>query len=474
MARTSMTLGDSQPSRRSNAGCLLRASLLVLGLVVLVFLGLLAFRAGSEPEVTIEPATPGIGSRTPVEVALTGGSRGLGNVRAELVQGDRVVVLAEEEYPTEPAWALWDTDEAEESLRFEVGRETVENLQQGEATIRVVTESPGAWLRSPDPHVEEVTLPVRLTPPSLAVLSDKHYVMQGGSELVVYRVGDGATRSGVRAGERFFPGHPLPGGNEGEHFAFFAIPYDLSDSSRVHLVAEDVVGNVAEASFLDRFQPRPPAEDDIQLSESFMQRVVPEIISNTEGFPDQGGLLQNYLYINGEMREQNRARIAELAKDSREELLWTEPFLAMPNAAVMSTFATHRDYYLDGQQVDEAYHLGYDLASIQQDQIPAANDGVVVVAEYFGIYGNAVVIDHGYGLFSLYGHLSSIAVQEGDRVERGQGVGRTGQTGLAGGDHLHFGMFLSGEAVEPKEWWDPHWIQDRIARKLGDAWSFEG
>jgi hypothetical protein len=474
VARQSMTLGEPTSSRGSNLGCAVRALLLLLGLLVLVLLGLMLFRAGGEPEVSIEPERPGIGARTPVAVHLKSGSRGLGPVRVELVQGERVELLGEERFDPEPAWKLWGGGEEETTLDLEVGRETVEGLQQGDATLRVTAERPGAWLRNPDPVVEEVTLPVRLTPPALGVRSDKHYVTQGGAELVVYTVGEGAERSGVQAGDHWFPGYPLPGGADNERFALFAIPYDMADGGNVKLVAEDVVGNRAEASFLDRFQPRPPLEGRIELSEPFMSRVVPEIISNTPGFPDQGGLLENYLYINGEMREKNRARVAQLASGTQEEFLWTERFLPMPNAAVMAGFATHREYFLDGRKVDEAFHLGYDLASTQRDVIPAANSGVVVVAEYFGIYGNAVVIDHGYGLMSLYGHLSSIGVEEGDRVERGQEIGRTGQTGLAGGDHLHYGMFLHGQAVEPKEWWDSHWLQDRISRKLGAAWEFEG
>lgn len=473
MARQSMTLGEGD-SRGSRLGGAARVLLALAGLLGLALVGLLAFRAGSAPEVSIDPQLPGIGRRTPVAVHLAGGSRGLGPVRVELVQGPRVVLLGERASTAQPAWKLWGGGDQEATLEVEAGRDVVDGLTQGEATVRVTAERPGAWLRRPDPGVTELTLPVRLSPPSLAVTSDKHYVTQGGSEAVVYRVGDSAVKSGVQAGEHWFPGHPLPGGGAGERFALFAVPYDMPNGGDVRLVAEDDVGNRAEVAFLDRFVPRPYAEDDIQLSEAFMARVVPEIVDHTPGFPDQGGLLANYLYINGTMRDANRARVAELSRRSQPGMLWHRPFLSMPNAAVMATFATHRTYFLDGREVDQAFHLGYDLATVKRDEVPAANDGIVLLAEYFGIYGNAVIVDHGDGLLSLYGHMSSFDVAAGDPVERGQSLGRTGQTGLAGGDHLHFGIFLDGLAVEPKEWWDAHWIQDRIARKLGPAWKFEG
>lgn len=477
----SMTLGE-QRSTGSNLGCAVRGALLLLAFLVVAVLALMLFRAGGEPEVAIEPERPGIGARTPVNVTLQPGSRGVGAVRAELIQGDRVVVLAEREGETSPAWKLWGGDDEEQTFSFDVGRETVEELTQGEATLRVTAERPGAWVRNPDPTVEEVTLPVRLSPPALSVQSDKHYATQGGSEVVVFRVGETAIKSGVQAGEHWFPSYPLPGGDAGAdgeadpqaRFAFFSVPFDVAESREVQLVAEDDVGNRAAVTFIDRFTPRSPVDDDVQLSESFMQRVVPEIISHTPGFPDQGGLLENYLHINGEMRRDNRKTVGDLAEASKEEFLWTRPFDQMRNAAVMSNFATHRTYYFEDKPVDEAFHLGYDLATVQQDNVLALNSGVVAKAEYLGIYGNVVIIDHGYGLFSLYGHLSSIDVDEGQRVSQGDRLGRTGQTGLAGGDHLHLGIFLHGVAVDPKEWWDDNWLEDRVARKLGDAWPYEG
>ena len=60
-------------------------------------------------------------------------------------------------------------------------------------------------------------------------------------------------------------------------------------------------------------------------------------------------------------------------------------------------------------------------------------------------------------------------MNEGDRVEKGAELGRTGVTGLAGGDHLHFTMLLQGTPVNPVEWWDAHWMQDRVLRKIREA-----
>jgi murein DD-endopeptidase MepM/ murein hydrolase activator NlpD len=313
---------------------------------------------------------------------------------------------------------------------------------------------------------------VKLHPPSLEVLSTATYASQGGCEAVLYRVGETSVRDGVAAGTWWFPGFPLPGGGERDRFALFSAPYDIDEAQAIRLVAADDVGNEARAPFIDRFQTRPFKADRIGLSDAFMARVVPAIMSRQPDLQDRGSLLENYLQINGDLRRRNNAELQELARSSVKEFLWRHTFLPLRNAQVMSEFADRRTYVYEGRAVDQQDHLGYDLASTRLAEIQAANDGVVVLARFFGIYGNAVVLDHGFGLMSLYGHLSSLAVQEGQRVVRGAALGRSGDTGLAGGDHLHFTMLLQGLPVDPKEWWDPHWIRDRLARKLGSALPF--
>jgi murein DD-endopeptidase MepM/ murein hydrolase activator NlpD len=317
--------------------------------------------------------------------------------------------------------------------------------------------------------VRELQLPVRLDPPALELLSTQHYVSQGGAEVVVYRVGESAVRDGVRAGQRFFPGFARPGGAAHERFALFAVPYDLEDAKQVALEASDDVGNTARQAFLDRFTVRRIRNDTIPLSEAFMSKVVPEIRSHTPDLADKGDLLANYLEINRSLRQRNGQELNDLARHSEQRFLWAGSFLPFPNGKMMSAFADRRSYVLNGKTLDQQDHLGFDLASTQQAAVPAANAGLVVLARYFGIYGNAIVIDHGYGLQSLYAHLSAIEVREGQSVSRGQTLGRTGATGLAGGDHLHFTILLDGLPTTPAEWWDGHWIDDRLRRKLGDA-----
>jgi len=455
---------------RKSAGCFLRV-LLVLVLLAVV-LGLSAvFYTGTTPKLHVESKLKGVGRRTPIQIRIEDPQR-VSKVKVEVVQGMDAKLVKEQGFTPRSAWAFGSMPPV--AMTVEVGRDTVQGLRTGEATVRVTAERAGTLLRTPDPLVSEIKLPVRLAPPTLGIQSTFHYVSQGGSEAVVYRVGEGAVQDGVQAGAWFFPGFPVPGSNDKQQrFALFAVPYDLGDPGQVRLVAVDDVGNRNEAAFIDKFTPRPIHTDTIQVDDPYMNRVVPEIMSQSPEVSDQGNLLANYIEINRNLRKKNAQVLKDLAAKSARQFLWNQTFLPWVNSKITAAFADRRTYIYNGKPIDQEDHLGFDMALTEHAPITASNSGKVVLARFFGIYGNAVIIDHGYGFMSLYGHMSSIGVKEGQTVQRDQEIGRSGRTGLAGGDHLHFTMLLQGLPVSPVEWWDSHWIQDRIARKLGPALPFK-
>lgn len=452
-----------------------RSPLVVLSIVF--FLGLLGlaglniFRVGGVPEIRIESTRPVIGRSTAMTVQAIEKGRGLSRVRIELDQEGRQVVLADKSYSYRSLMDFWGPRTEQDEIRLEVGRQKIPTLKAGKATIRVTADRAGTWLRQPQPVVQELTLPVRLTPPSIQILSSQTNVAQGGSEAVVYRVGESSVRDGVRAGSWWFPGYPLPGGGPQDRFALFSIPYSTS-APDAKLVAEDGAGNAAEVAFVNLFFAARFRSDTLPISDAFLAQVVPEILSQSPSIQDRGNPVDNYLAINGELRTANAELLKELAKRSKPEFLWSKPFLMIPNGQAMAGFGDRRTYEYNGRVIDHQDHLGHDFAVTRQAPVPAANSGIVLFAGYLGIYGNAVVVDHGYGLASLYGHLSSIAVGEGQTVARGDILGKTGQTGLAAGDHLHFTTLLQGLPVTSIEWSDGHWIRDHLARKLGAALPF--
>ncbi len=460
-----MRIGDSgrRPSRRR--------WLFVVGALLLVPLSLSILRVGS-PELSLETDLPGIGPHTVVSASAVESGRGLGNVRLELEQNGEVRVLDEHEFVPRSPWEWWGERTIEDHFEASIGHDEIDGLEAGQATLRLVAERAGSALRRPGPVVLEKVVPVKLRPPLISVQSEAVYLRQGGSGVVVYRVDPPGARDGVEVEDRFFPGHALPGDSGGLRFAFFGAPYDLTDGSAVVVVASDDLGNTARQRFLTDYRLQPPKQSTIQLSDSFMERVVPQIAAQSD-VQEGETLLDSYLAINRDLRSANDQRLIELATASRAEFLWQRPFLQQPNSQVMDAFASQRRYFYDGELVDRQTHLGYDLASRRRDEVLASNRGVVALAEYFGIYGNAVVLDHGFGLMTLYAHLSSIEVSVGESVERGQTVGRSGETGLAGGDHLHFSVLMGGLPVDALEWWDGKWIADRVADQLGTALAFE-
>jgi murein DD-endopeptidase MepM/ murein hydrolase activator NlpD len=462
---------DFDRRRRRSRGLLPFLLVLALPLGVLAAIG--AGRETPEPEIRVTSDRTVIGPRGEVTIEVREPLRGLTRVTVELVQGERKRLLESKTFPAIEPWR-WQKGETEYRHQSAVGKDAIADLQEGEAVVRVTAAGQGNWIRAPRIAERTLTFDVRLTPPSIVRTAKFIYVKQGGCEVVTYEVGATSVRDGVSIAEWFFPGYPVPGGEPNERFALFAVPYDLDNASDLKLIAEDEVGNRNELrAFQDKMTPRPMGKDQIALSDRFLEKVTTEVYSRTDGLPQKETSIEKYLVLNGELRKANNQFLRELAKKTRHEFLWRTTFIQMPNTVVKGWFADRRTYRHAGQTVDTQDHLGFDLASTEHAPISASNSGVVVFADYLGIYGNAVVVDHGFGLMSLYAHLSKIDVQEGQEVAQGESLGRSGATGLAGGDHLHFTMLLQGLAVMPMEWWDAHWIRDRLKSKLGAAmpWS---
>ncbi len=382
----------------------------------------------------------------------------------------------------DPAGAALE-QETDDRLRISrtLDRESHPDLVEGPARVVVTATRPVLFGLRESGSETATDVTVRLTPPRLTPLSTLHYVTHGGAELVVYRVTPEDAGSGVRVGGREYPGYPAAGagieGRDDLRVAYFALLHDQDLDTRIQLYARDPAGNEATADFAHRIFERQFRRSRIPVGDGFLRRVVPAIVAESPELAGEAAdsstapaeLLQLYLLINGQLRESNRAAIASLAAETAPRQLWSGPFRQLANSQVESGFADHRTYLYDGNEIDQQVHLGFDLASTANAPVRASNAGTVIFAEYLGIFGRCVVIDHGMGLQSLYAHLSSIDVTPGMPVDRGQQIGLSGQTGLAGGDHLHFAMLLQGRPVTPMEWWDEHWIEDRLLRKLREA-----
>jgi len=357
-----------------------------------------------------------------------------------------------------------------------IGRRAIPQLQAGPARV-VVTASRSVLrgLRTPQATATH-DVDVRLTPPRIGVVSAFHFINLGGSEMVVYRATPPDVQSGVMVGREFYPGFPasaagVTNADPSLKVAFFALLYDQDLNTPISLYARDEAGNQSHAGFDHQVKDKKFIRSKIEINDAFLQRVVPDILEHSPEIQPAANndLLADFLKINGELRRIDTDKIANIARQTSPEILWKGPFIPLGNAAIESKFADHRTYYYGGKEIDQQVHLGFDLAVTTNIPVRAGSDGKVLWADYLGIYGNCIILDHGMGVQSLYGHLSSIDVRPGDVVKKDQVMGRSGMTGLAAGDHLHFSVLVAGHPVNPVEWWDGHWIEDRVMRKLREA-----
>ncbi|HYU45467.1 MAG TPA: M23 family metallopeptidase, partial [Terriglobales bacterium] len=341
-----------------------------------------------------------------------------------------------------------------------VGSKTTPQLRDGKArlTIEVTSNDFRGKTARLDREVIVVT-----QPPVLKVDSDQHYLYLGMADLVTFNVAGYSTESGVRVGGQTFRSWPTPDGKPGL-FSLFAFAWNMPAGTVPLVYATNPAGNEVTEPMAFQFpkkeQPKYRVRD-LQLDDRFIQKVVAELDPNGSGDP-----ITRFLKINGEMRRANNRALSDLRFKTQDRFLWSQPFLQQHNSKVESNFADVRNYIYQGKKIDQQVHLGYDLSITQHVGVEASNDGRVLYAAPLGIYGNCIVVDHGYGLQTIYGHLSEIAVHEGDMVKRGQIMGKSGQTGMAGGDHIHFSMQLEGVQIDPKEWWDGHWITDHVAKRV--------
>ena len=452
----------------------------LLGLLLIVALaaGGAFVYAGRLPGPAIEITKPVkyVGQSAPVEVAVTAPGAKLTRLEVVFEQNGKQTPIAS---LAQPASAEIKQDGPDKvRVTRTISREQIPDLKTGPAKIIVTAERPVLRGMRKVQSTASHDVQVRLEKPMIGVLSTKHYINLGGSEMVVYRATPPDVESGVQVGDLLYPGYPAGGVKiEGVHIAdpavklaFIALRYDQDVNTPMFAYAKDEAGNSARADFDRLTFPKPFKKSRIELNDAFLDRVVPAILATTTEVAPQGANLDKFLVLNGELRRKNAETIANYSKQSSPEMLWNGVvFHPFTNSAVEAAFADQRTYVYGGKDVDRQTHLGFDLARVVNSPVVAANRGKVVHASPLGIYGNCVIIDHGMGVQSLYGHLSSFAVKVGDTVEKEQELGKSGMTGLAGGDHLHFTMLVNGQMVNPVEWWDQHWIQDRILRKLREA-----
>ncbi|MHB8908791.1 MAG: M23 family metallopeptidase [Syntrophales bacterium] len=440
--------------------------LMIAGLILLAAGGcawfFLTIGESDSPRVSIDGDPGMLGKQTPLAVTFSDAGTGLRHTEIIITQDNRPRLLSALDYP--------ETGVRRKALSIAVDAAALK-LHDGPATLTLTAVDHSLWKNR---TIVERPVTIDFLPPQIFPLNPANHINPGGTCVVAYTLSEVPSLTGVQVGNLLYPGYPLTLSGKAGYVAYFALPMDATQGTpQIRILARDKAGNETVVGIPTLILKRKFRSDTMTLADAFLGQKTPEFQAM---IPELRGktAIETFIYVNTRLRDENLQTIQSVCRKSEPRQLWQDTFIRMKNAAPMALFGDRRTYLYGGKPVGESIHTGVDLASLAHAPIEAANTGIVRFAGPLGIYGNAVIIDHGLGLATLYGHLSAIAVRPDQTVKRGEAIGTSGVSGLAGGDHLHFSILVNGQFVDPREWWDPHWIEDNVVKKMTAQENVDG
>ena len=448
---------------RKNASGLV-ATFFVILIVVLAGIGAVLFFEGEKPQISLTDNPDFIGNSSEISFIAHDLKSGLRSVKVVIKQNSKEKEIFVNTYARSGYTGKIGPAEEKRTLLFEPRKA---GFSDGPAEIEIEAHDYSfRGLLTGNVTILKKNVTIDTQPPKIDLLHNEQYIKPGGSGIAIYRLSPDAISTGVQINTRFFPGFSVGNNQKDLFIAYFCLPYDSSSITSAQIVAKDKAGNRSVVPFTVTLQKTLQKSDQITIDDGFLNAKIPEFQQHYPGMT--GDLKDKYLYANNTVRQENDKIIYTLCQTPYPERLWQGRFLRMPGSP-RAGYADHRTYLYKGEPIDKQVHLGVDIAQTERAEVKAANKGKVIFAEYLGIYGNTIILDHGQGIFSLYSHLSEFDTTVGEVVEQGHVIARTGHTGMAGGDHLHFSMLVHGIFVTPVEWWDPHWIEVTIDGPLKEV-----
>lgn len=444
--------------------------LIALAAILVCALAVLSVRRleGQPPTLKLSLSSAALGSNATVTIEAADPKSGLRKLWVAVLHEGGETILLDKVFPSAGVFSGGQVNEDKVAIAFDPKSK---GIKDGKAMLRIMA-SDFSWRRGlkGNAFYQEQEIIIDTRAPEIDVISKAHYFSQGGAGMVIYKLVEQCPTSGVQVGDHFYPGYSGHFSDTKLYMAFIAVAHDQPTTTPISVTAVDYAGNTGRSGLAYRINAKRFKSDTIRISDGFLKWKMPEFRSQVAAAPNATDLAV-YLKVNGDLRAANYETIRKATSQSGPKVDWQGAFLRLPGAANRAGFADRRTYVYNGKEVDRQIHLGIDLASLANATVPAANGGKVVLADNVGIYGKTVMLDHGFGLFSMYAHLSHIGVSQGQSVSRGDIIGKTGTSGLAGGDHLHFSMLVQGTFVNPVEWWDARWIEHNITSKMASAQS---
>jgi murein DD-endopeptidase MepM/ murein hydrolase activator NlpD len=405
-----------------------------------------------KPVIKFDQDVKAVGRQKTFGIVFSDSKSGLSQITAEIIQDNKGQILADKKISPKGT--------KQETLPLTMSAGELK-LHDGPATIKITATDYSLFKNQ---AVLSQQIKIDTVPPQINLLKNMNYINQGGTGFVAYQPSKVLASTGVYINDYLSPAHATLIDNKPSYITYFALPMNANKkTTRIAVFARDEAGNETTMAIPCVIKEKKFRADKMSLSDNFLQQKMPEFQAMVPSLQGKTSL-EVFTYINSQMRNDNLLTIQKICQKSSPKELWEGTFLRMKNGAPMALFGDKRSYMYNGKSVGESIHTGVDLASNARAVIEAANKGIVIFTGALGIYGNAVIIDHGLGLFSLYGHMSSIDTTVGKKVAKGEKIGISGTSGLAGGDHLHFSIIVGGQFVNPQEWWDPHWIKDNITK----------
>ena len=313
--------------------------------------------------------------------------------------------------------------------------------------------------------VKSVPLIIDNEAPLINIIAMSPSISKGGSALVIYQVKDQELKQSfidMQDGNRFIP---QKYGKNGVYATLIAWQF-THDSINPVIVAIDKANNksILHINIHQKFKKFRVSK--IKATDRFINGKISELALSDAEFANIKDKLQKFKAVNELMRKKNEAYIHKMTKKVTPiDTKWrVNVFKPLHGFKRVGYFGDKRFYYYNdiNNIISTSYHVGMDIASIKHDKVYSSNAGVVVSTKPNGIYGNMPIIDHGFGLYTLYGHCSVILVQKGQKIVPHQIIAKTGMSGLALGDHLHFGVLIQGIEVMPSEWMNRDWVKRYI------------
>ena len=398
--------------------------------------------------------------RAPLVVSINDNS-GLLAYKVTLKSGDESFVLADEQF------AL---PQSVQKLELKTPKRAYA-LKNKEVTVTVEARDGSKWnFMSGNSATASRVLQVDKKRPYLSTIASSYRIIKGGSAVVIFKAEDDNMEEfyvETNFGKRF---KAQPFYKEGYYVTLIAWPV-TEDTFRATIIAKDSAGNVAKSSVPVIPYNKKYKVSHIKLSDRFLNGKVSEL-AYAYGVDDDADLIERFKFVNEDMRKSNEDVIHDLTSKVSDKMVRNFPINKMyplKNGQVVAQFGDHRIYSYKGTEISEAYHLGLDLASNAMSPIKTQNPAIVTFAEENGIYGNMPVLYHGMGLYTIYGHCSTMMVKEGDSLRSNETIAKTGRSGYAMGDHLHFGVLVQGIEVRPQEWMDQDWIRKSITDPMREA-----